>query len=70
MPSAAIELLGVTTPVRFNDLPDLLGPYAVAAPIYVYLMTCGNIKATRFRLRDEGDLILVLGPRGRVPQGN
>lgn len=60
----------VTEPVRLNDLPALLGPYAASAPIYVYLMSCGNLTATRFRLRDEEDLILVLGPRGSVPRMN
>lgn len=59
--SAALPL--VTTPVRLSDLPALLGPYAVAAPVYVYLRDCGNISATRFRLKDEDDLILVLSPR-------
>jgi hypothetical protein len=49
--------------VRLSDLPALLGPYAVAAPVYVYLRDCGNISATRFRLQDEEDLILVLSPR-------
>ena len=58
----------VTDPVRLNDLPALLGPYAVTAPVYVYLMSCGNITATRLRLKDEEDLILVLGPRGYNPQ--
>ena len=53
----------VTDPVRLSDLPELLGPYAVSAPIYVYMMSCGNLSATRFRLQDEEDLILVLGPR-------
>lgn len=66
----AVGLPHVTVPVRLNDLPGILGPYAVTAPIFVYLMSCGNIKATRFRLRDDGDLILVLGPRGHVPQAN
>lgn len=56
----------VTAPVRLNDLPALLGPYAKTAPIYVYLMSCGNLTATRFRLRDEEDLILILGPHGSV----
>ena len=56
----------VTEPVRLNDLPTLLGPYAKTAPVYVYLMSCGNLTASRFRLRDEEDLILVLGPRGSV----
>ena len=56
----------VTEPVRLNDLPALLGPYAKTAPIFVYLMSCGNLTASRFRLGDEEDLILVLGPRGRV----
>ncbi len=54
----------VTEPVRFNDLPALLGPYARTAPVYVYLMSCGNIKATRFPLGDAEDLMLVLRPRG------
>ncbi len=59
----------VTAPVRLNDLPALLGPYAVSAPLYVYLMDCGNLTATRFRLQDEEDLILVLKPRSAaLPQ--
>jgi len=53
----------VTTPIQLNDLPTLLGPYATTAPIYVYLMSCGNLTASRFRLKDEEDLILVLQPR-------
>lgn len=53
----------VTVPVRLSDLPALLGPYAISAPVYVYLRDCGNISATRFRLKDEEDLILVLSPR-------
>ncbi len=57
----------VTQPVRLNDLPALLAPYAVSAPIFVYLMTCGNIVACRMRRHDkelsEEDLILVLTPR-------
>ena len=56
----------VTDPVRLSDLPALLGPYAVAAPVYVYLRDCGNISATRFRVKDEEDLILVLKPRKTV----
>ena len=56
-------LPAVTAPVRLNDLPSLLGPYAVTAPIYVYLMSCGNLTATRVRQKDEEDLILVLRPR-------
>jgi len=56
----------VTEPVRLNDLPAILGPYAKTAPIFVYLMSCGNLTASRFRLGDEEDLILVLGPQGRV----
>ena len=59
-------LPAVTEPVHLNDLPTILGPYAKTAPIYVYLMSCGNLTATRFRLRDEEDLILILGPRGSV----
>ena len=59
--SAALPV--VTSPMRLNDLPALLGPYAVAAPVYVYLRDCGNISATRFRSKDEDDLILVLSPR-------
>ncbi len=49
--------------MRLNDLPALLGPYAVTSPIYVYLMSCGNLTASRSRLQDEEDLILVLRPR-------
>jgi len=56
-----------TDPIRLNDLPALLGPYARTAPIFVYMMSCGNLKATRIRLRDEEDLMLVLGPRGMLP---
>ena len=65
--SASLPAVLPTAPVRLDDLPALLGPYAKAAPIYVYMMSCGNLKATRFRLRDEEDLILVLAPRGSVP---
>ena len=61
LPFAALPV--VTSPVRLNDLPALLGPYAVSAPVYVYLRDCGNISATRLRVRDEEDLILVLKPR-------
>lgn len=57
----------VTQPVRLNDLPTLLGPYARTAPIFVYMMSCGNLKATRFRLGDEEDLMLVLAPSGMFP---
>jgi hypothetical protein len=53
----------VTAPIRLNDLPALLGPYATTAPIYVYLMSCGNLTASRFQLKDEEDLILILKPR-------
>ena len=53
----------ITDPIRLNDLPAILGPYAVSAPIYVYLMGCGNLSASRFRSQDEEDLILVLSPR-------
>ena len=60
----AAALPTVTTPIRLDDLPSLLGPYAKTAPIFVYLMDCGNLKASRFRLGDEGDLILILGPTG------
>ena len=56
-------LPAVTGPIRLDDLPALLGPYAVTAPIYVYLMGCGILTASRFRLKDEEDLILVLKPR-------
>ena len=60
----------VTQPVRLDDLPTLLGPYARTAPIFVYLMSCGNLKATRFRLGadDEDDLLLVLAPSGTFAQ--
>lgn len=63
----AAGLPTVTSPVRLNDLPALLGPYAVSAPLYVYLMSCGNLTATRVRLKDEEDLILVLKPRAARP---
>ena len=62
MPADA-SLPAVTAPVRLNDLPALLGPYAVAAPLYVYMMRCGNLTETRFRLKEEEDLILILRPR-------
>lgn len=64
-PTLPISLPTVTTPIRLEDLPSLLGPYAQSAPIFVYLMDCGNLRASRFRQRDGGDLILVLGPTGR-----
>ncbi len=64
---SSIALPIVTDPVRISDLPALLGPYAVAAPVYVYLRDCGNLSATRFRLKDEEDLILVLSPRSAAP---
>lgn len=57
----------ITAPVRLSDLPALLGPYAVSAPVYVYLRDCGNISATRLRVKDEEDLILVLSPRKAMP---
>lgn len=59
----------ITDPVRLNELPVLLGPYAQTAPIFVYMMRCGNLKATRLRLGadDEEDLMLVLAPRGTFP---
>ena len=58
-----VSLPAVSAPIRLNDLPALLGPYAVSAPIYVYLRDCGNLTATRVRAKDEDDLILVLSPR-------
>ena len=61
--NSSAALPAVTTPIRLHDLPTLLGPYAVTAPIYVYLMSCGNLTASRSRLKDEEDLILVLRPR-------
>ena len=62
-------LPSVTEPVRLNDLPTLLGPYARTAPVYVYLMSCGNVKATRFPLPgDDEELMLVLRPRGMFSQ--
>jgi hypothetical protein len=54
------------TPIRLNDLPQLLAPYAQTAPIYVYMLAGGMIQTTRFRLREEADLLLVLAPRGTV----
>ena len=62
------SLPAATDSIRLNDLPALLGPYAITAPVYVYQASCGTIKATRCRLRDDEDLILILSPRGRVPQ--
>ena len=53
-------------PIRLNDLPLLLAPYAQTAPIYVYMLAGGTIQTTRFRLREEADLLLVLAPRGTV----
>ncbi len=57
----------VTQPMRLNDLPALLAPYAVHAPVFVYLQASGNLTACRMRRCDkelgEEDLILVLRPR-------
>lgn len=67
-----IQTLNVPVPpknsVRLNDLPTLLAPYAKTAPVYVYMLAGGTIKATRFRLREEADLLLILAPRGTVSQ--
>lgn len=61
-----IPLPKVIKPVRFDDLPALLAPYATTAPIYVYLLSSGHIQACRFQRSDEElceeDLILVLNP--------
>jgi hypothetical protein len=57
--------------VHLNDLPGLLAPYAVAAPIFVYLLASGHILACRMRRHDaelsEEDLILVLTPCRKMP---
>ena len=56
----------ITQPVRLADLPALLAPYALTAPIFVYLMSSGNVVACRIRRQDaeifEEDLLLVLRP--------
>ncbi len=60
-------LPSVTQPVRLNDLPLLLAPYAKDAPIFVYMLTSGHILACRVRRHDheltDEDLILMLMPR-------
>ena len=33
----------VTQPLRLDDLPALLAPYATAAPIFVYLLASGHV---------------------------
>ena len=64
-----LQLSVVTRPVHLGDLPTLLAPYAVAAPVFVYLQASGHVLACRMRRHDaelnENDLILVLNPRGR-----
>ena len=64
------ELPSVTQPVRLNDLPGLLAPYAQTAPIFVYLLASGHLLACRMRRHDkelsEDDLILVLTPRHQL----
>ena len=59
----------VTQPMRLNDLPALLAPYAVTAPVFVYMLASGHLTACRVRRHDaqlsEDDLILVLTPRPR-----
>lgn len=61
------QLPTVTRPVRLSDLPSLLAPYAVAAPVFVYLLASGHVLAGRMRRNDaelgDADLILVLTPR-------
>ena len=67
-----VTLPAVTQPVRLNDLPSLLAPYAVAAPVFVYLLASGHILACRMRRHDaeltEEDLILVLTPCRKLLQ--
>ncbi len=57
----------ITRPQRLDDLPALLAPYAIAAPIFIYLLPSGHVQAYRVRrcdaALDEDDLILVLSPR-------
>ncbi len=66
-------LPNVTQPVRLDDLPALLAPYATTAPIFVYLLSSGHILASRMRLRDDDldddDLILMLSPRRTACSG-
>lgn len=64
---SSVMLSAANAPVRLNDLPALLSPFAVTAPVYVYLLSCGQVTATRLRLKDSENLILVLGPRGHIP---
>ena len=69
MMNESLRLPLVAQPVRLDDLPSLLAPYAVAAPVFVYLQASGHVLACRVRRNDaeldENDLILVLTPRGR-----
>lgn len=65
-----LTLPTVTQPVRLNDLPCLLAPYARAAPVFVYMLVSGHILTCRMRRHDaelsEDDLLLVLMP-GQKP---
>ena len=64
LPDLALPV--VTQPVRLSDLPSLLAPYALTAPVFVYLLASGHILACRIRRQDaelsEDDLLLVLTP--------
>ena len=64
-----LTLPAVTQPVRLSELPGLLAPYALTAPIFVYLLASGHILACRIRRHDaeltDEDLILVLTPHQR-----
>ena len=68
LPDLALPV--VTQAVRLSDLPGFLVPYALAAPIFVYLLASGHILACRMRRQDaelsEEDLILVLTPRRKL----
>ena len=65
-PLSSLMPFSSNKPIRLNDLPALLAPYAKTAPVYVYMLAGGSIQATRFPLRGEADLVLVLAPRGTV----
>ena len=68
---SGLTLPTITEPVRLNDLPSLLAPYAVAAPIFVYLLASGHLLACRMRGNKsaEDDLILVLRPHRKLLHG-
>ena len=59
-----LTTLKVIKPIRFDDLPTLLAPYAVSCSVYVYMRADGHVTASRLRKQgSEEDLVLVLAPR-------